>query len=348
MRVVALVLGALSVLACGDNRGDATADGPPAPPDAPMVGPDAGPPQTLLETGLCVDAACTTISPGIQPFAPRWTLWSDGATKRRWIYLPPGTQIDTTDMNNWHFPQGTKLWKEFTRDGTRVETRLYWKQGTTESDWYQVAFIWNAEQDHAVATPGGMQNANGTEHDVPARSDCKHCHDRTQGRILGFSALQLDYDAPSGDLDLAGLVQQGALTAPPTGTGVAGPYFPLWPDATAADTAALGYMQANCAHCHNADSDVVEICPRIFKLDIGQLGAVATTASYTTTLKQTPVLPVTDGTYVVAPGDPDHSALYLHFTTAGGAERMPPLATEIIDPTGQQTLRDWIMQIPGS
>src|SRR5262249_11371635 len=155
----------------------------------------------------------------------------------------------------------------------RVETRMYWKQGPTDADWYQVAYVWNAAQDMAVATPLGEMNANGTQHDVPSRSDCRKCHDRVGGRILGFSALQLDVPAASTGvgapaIDLDYLVGHGLLTNPPTKTGVAGPYFPLWPDATPEASAALGYLHANCGHCHNDTSDVFSVCPRIFKLDV--------------------------------------------------------------------------------
>jgi hypothetical protein len=355
MRAAAGIVSALILTAFTSGCGHHDAGSPDAPPwlaDAP--GPDSsGPPDanlmpaTLLDTGLCVDAACKEISPGVHAFAPRWTLWSDGATKRRWIYLPPGAQIDTTDMDTWHFPVGTKLWKEFTRGTVRVETRLFWKYGPTEAEWFQVAYVWNADQTQAVATPAGAMNANGTEHDVPGRIDCKHCHERTGGRILGFSAIQLDYDAPSTDLDLRDLVQMGALTKPPTGAGAVGPYFPLWSDASANDVAAIGYLHANCGHCHNAGSDVVQICPRLFKIEIGQLaGSKTATDTYATTVHQTPSIAVENGTYVITPHDADHSALFLHFTATGDAARMPPLATEIVDPTGQQVLHDWITAMP--
>ena len=54
--------------------------------------------------------------------APTEALWSDGAVKRRFIYLPPGTTIDTTNMDEWVFPVGTKFWKEFSVDGRKLRT----------------------------------------------------------------------------------------------------------------------------------------------------------------------------------------------------------------------------------
>ena len=86
-------------------------------------------PKRLTETGLFADAARESLAPGVMAYAPRFQLWSDGAEKRRWLWLPPGTRIDTSDMDSWVFPVGTKFWKEFTRDGVRVETRLLEKLG---------------------------------------------------------------------------------------------------------------------------------------------------------------------------------------------------------------------------
>ena len=366
----AVLLGTLAVMAwaaCGDNHHakgspdsilaliDAPPDGaepPDALPDAlpDAVPADAGPPATLADTGLCADAGCTQIAPGIFTYMPRWALWADAASKNRWIYLPPGTQIDTTDMNSWSFPAGTKLWKEFTSDGVRVETRMFWKQGPSDGDWYQVAYVWNQTQDMAVAAPLGEMNANGTQHDVPSQSDCRKCHYREAGRILGFSALQLDTPAiqpPSGPtaVDLDYLVANGLLTQPPT-KPASGPYFPLWPDATPQASAALGYLHANCGHCHNEGSDVFSVCPHSFKLDIAQLGSVHSTDTYTTTIDIPPSITYTGSTYVVDPGHPATSTLYMRFTNPDPAWRMPPLATEDIDPTGQQILNDWITSLP--
>jgi hypothetical protein len=343
MRTAFLI--ALALAACGDNRNVQTTDAPiEGAIDAPATT-DGGPPTLLHQTGLCDDAACQQINPGILTYAPRWALWADAASKRRWLYLPPGTKIDTTKMDWWSFPQGTKLWKEFTSDGVRVETRMYWKQGPNDSDWYQVAYVWNASQDLAVATPLGMDNANGTQHDVPARVQCRQCHDRTPGRILGFSALELDAPAATGDVDLDYLVQHDLLTAPPT-KPASGPYFPLWSDASANDVAALGYLHANCGHCHNEYSDVISTCPRLFRALVGQLGGSKTaTDAYTSTVNQAPAIGVVGTTAVVAPGDPDHSVLYVRFTSTNLAIRMPPLATEVIDPDAATVLHDWIAQM---
>src|SRR5687767_4958187 len=76
--------------------------------------------ESLGSTGLFSDLATEQLSPGVRAYRPRYELWSDGAEKRRWILLPEGERIDTSNMDDWVFPVGTKLWKEFSRDGTRA------------------------------------------------------------------------------------------------------------------------------------------------------------------------------------------------------------------------------------
>src|SRR5436853_804947 len=228
-----------ALAACGDNGGQ-TADAPHGTADAAidaMPGPDARITfDHLSETGLCLDPECAQIAPDVLAYTPRSALWSDTATKRRWIKLPPGTQIDTSDMDYWQFPVGTKIWKEFTRDGIRVETRLIQKLGPASDDWFFVPYIWNSTLDDAIATPQGMDDANGTPHDVPSRAECRQCHDRLQGDVLGFSAIQLDTDAVDGEIDLDDLVAMDALTDPPPFPAI--PHFPL--PGTADDQAMLG------------------------------------------------------------------------------------------------------------
>jgi hypothetical protein len=258
-------------------------------PDAPidMMPPiDGNPlePDTLAGTGLCLDAACTMISPDVHEYEPQYVLWADTATKRRWIFIPPGTQIDTSDMNHWVFPAGTKIWKEFTRDGIRIETRYIAKLTDSAEDptdvgtpWFYITYQWNSDAgnplgDSTTAVTSGVVNANGTGHDIPSRNACKGCHERLKpGRVLGFSAMSLDFhQTKPGLLDLDGAIAAGLLSAPPA--GATSPHFPFPADATAADIAAAGYVHVNCSHCHNASSDIfANITPIDFRLDVDKL-----------------------------------------------------------------------------
>jgi hypothetical protein len=340
--------------------------GDSGPPDAPPA--DAAPPPvdadpaTLASTGLCGDPACTMIAADVRAYSPRWPLWSDTAGKKRWIWLPPGTQIDTTDMNAWKFPVGAKLWKEFTRDGVRIETRLFTKLG--EDDWFRVAYAWNEAQTEAREVPLGVDDALGTTHDVPSRRDCGQCHDRVSGddRVLGFSAIQLDHDGAEGELDLADLVRLGLLTAPPAVPAAGQPFFPLptdvGPDEDVATVqAALGYMHANCGPCHSEKSEIFlsDKAHIDTRLEIGRLGTVAGTPAYTTlvgqaALQRIPYQPPRQDeptrTVLVEPRNVDRSIMMARFTRYTDAIRMPPLATEMVDGEARTLLTAWIEALP--
>ena len=252
-------------------------------------------PARLSETGLYTDLRADTLAPGVLPYRPQFELWSDGASKRRWIALPPGTRIDTSDMDSWQFPVGTKLWKEFARDGIRIETRLLQRIGPGAGDWTTMAYVWNDTSTEANAVPDGVEDARGTSHDVPAANECAGCHGGRPARVLGFSAIQLSGDASPGMLTLDELVRRDLLTAPPAGR------LELQADPEA--RAALGYLHANCGHCHNQQrpprSGLRCFDPENkldFLLRAGELGDVTQTATYRTALGE-----------AIKPGDPGGS-----------------------------------------
>jgi hypothetical protein len=72
--------------------------------------PDADLPDTLAATGLYSNITQKTLSSNVKPYTPGLTFWSDGASKSRYLYLPPGQKIDNSDMDEWVFPVGTKVW----------------------------------------------------------------------------------------------------------------------------------------------------------------------------------------------------------------------------------------------
>jgi hypothetical protein len=328
------------LMACGD-------DGTTATPDAKLADASVDAtnlmPATLAETGLCIDAGCTQISPDVLAYKPQYELWSDGATKRRWIYLPPNTTINTSNMDFWEFPVGTKVWKEFTRDNIRVETRLIMRvaENGTKSDWFYIPYVWNAAQDATTGEPMGVPNANGTEHDVPSRFQCQGCHENLQpSRVLGFSAIELDWDNPDdAELDLQKLVDLGKLSAPPTGTS---PYFPI--PGTANEKEVLGYMHANCGHCHNASSNVQGNTPMQLRLNVGSLGTVDATPTYTTAVDVTGNM-IGGFSKIVAKGEPDQSIMIYRFESTNTTEHMPALGSEVIDDTARMALRTWITNL---
>jgi hypothetical protein len=199
----------------------------------------SGPQPDPRLTGLYVDFATKKIDPRNLAYSPQYPLWSDGATKRRWIYLPPGAQIDASDPDVWGFPKGTKVWKEFSFGGRRMETRLIESLGDGEMRF--VAYAWNAdESDAALVPPEGLREVAeirpGIRHDIPSVLDCQACHVNRRAELLGFSALQLSPDRDPGSpnaervtpdmMNLATLITRGLIRSYPEGWK-AGPPRPL-------------------------------------------------------------------------------------------------------------------------
>ncbi len=177
-----------------------------------------GLPARLSDTGLRDPA----LRAGLMEFSPQYPLWSDGAAKRRWIYLPPGAFIDAANPDAWIFPRGTKLWKEFSH-GAAVETR-YIELGA-DGAWRFGSYVWDAEGREALLAPvAGIRDiavarAPGGHYAIPAENDCRACHEGAPVPVLGFSALQLSSDrdpaAPHADafgaVDLRTLAARGLL-----------------------------------------------------------------------------------------------------------------------------------------
>jgi hypothetical protein len=265
------------------------------------------------------------VSPGLVEFSPANVLWSDGADKLRWYRLPPGAVIDSTDMDHWRFPVGTKFFKEFSRDGKRLETRLIWRvadTGDRERDTLVGSFLWNEDETEATFAVDGGENLRGTDHDAPAADTCWKCHVGEPGHALGVSALQL------------GDVSALPLSSPPSDST---PFV--------APNAALGYLHANCGHCHNKSGSAWPSSSMILRLDVGERDAATTKVAQTTIgvpLQQW----IGHGyTYRIVAGDPGQSAAFFRMTQRAINVQMPPLATEHTHEAGITLVRDWIQSL---
>jgi hypothetical protein len=302
--------------ACSDHHMPMMMIDAPAPLPTTM-------PALLSQTGLYKDIATKQLVDGTMEFTPANVLWSDAAEKHRWIQLPGDAQIDSTDMDHWVFPVGTKFFKEFALDGKRLETRLIWRVGDSgdrEKDTLVGAFVWNDDESDATFVVDGQDDVRGTPHDAPAADTCWKCHVGEAGHILGFSALQL------GDVSTVPLTVQPGVTF-------------------AAPNAALGYLHANCGHCHNPDGSAWVDSHMILRLDVDEHD-VATTKIYQSTVGVPLEQWIGRGytTRIIA-GDPDNSAVAVRMAARGTVVQMPPIATEYVDPIGLQTIRDWITSL---
>jgi hypothetical protein len=294
-------------------------------------------------TGLYSDWASKTIASDVHAYDPGLHLWSDGADKNRWIQLPPGTQIDSSDMDEWNFPTGTKVWKEFLLNGQPIETRLLWKY--TDAAWYATVYRWAADQASAPELTAGEQNVDDAGYEIPAAQACPDCHKGRIDYVLGFEAVALSSPDASG-LTMSALLAANLLTTPPT--------QPLVIPGDATTSAALGYMHMNCGvSCHNRDTGGATQTAFYARLDVSQLvdGGVRATDLWMSGVNQMShfLLPGAAHSVVFAPNDVDASVAYYRMDHRdfpilqdGGGIQMPPIITHKLDDAGLAIVSAWI------
>lgn len=306
------------------------------------------PPPRLSETGLYAGRGTATVDARNLPFSPQYPLWTDGAVKARWIFIPDGASIDTSDPNRWTFPVGTKLWKEFSFGGRKVETRMVWKSG--DDAWVFAAYRWNDEQSDALLAPEeGVPNvaevAPGKFHSIPGRADCVACHRGGKGESLGFDTLQLSDDrdplAPHaeplkpGMVTLRTLVEEGRLI-PDRSAWIEEP--PRIEGSTPRERAALGYLSANCGACHNAHGPLARL-----GLFLAHEPGEGTRRS-TIDVAGSYAVPGVDAdrSRRIAPGAPERSAIVYRMASRRPMSQMPPLGTVVADLEALDLVRGWI------
>jgi hypothetical protein len=299
-------------------------------------------PRHLADTGLYV-AGGITIRPDVLPFSPQYPLWSDGAAKRRWIWLPPGTSIDATQPDAWDFPSGTKLWKEFAH-GRAIETRYV--ERAADGSWRFGSYVWNAEGTDAVlAPPAGLHTAHYT---IPSVDDCRACHEGAPVPVLGFSALQLSPDrdplAPhadvAGGVDLRSLAARGLLRnlAPEL---LADP--PRIAAASPAERAALGYLHGNCGNCHNDEGPLA-----VLDMTLAQRVARPSTVLESIVGVRSQFVPAGAPADAVrlAPGHPGASVIAARMSSRDPLQQMPPLGSAAVDTEALTLVARWIEGFP--
>ncbi len=307
-------------------------------------------PANLAETGLYVDdgQGGFEIAPYMRGYEPKFELWSDGAKKQRYIYIPECQRIASDDMDNWDFPVGTRVFKTFSSEPTeggdpiQVETRMLHRFGPDPDDWLMVTYQWDATSEETLHNPElallvpseGVVDANGTHHDIPSTAACENCHAKLSSKVLGFSAIQLSHDG--GGETMKSLSDEERLTVP------AAQGFPV--PGTAEEQAALGMLHANCGQCHNHTFNVYSP-PLKMKLLVDQT-TVEETDVFTTAVGVAAQNAAYLGQKRIEPGSSSTSVLWQRPNKL----EMPPgnAANELPNDAGLEALAAWIDAMPAA
>lgn len=323
---------------------------------------DAEQPMLLSET-KCVDMADPSKpAPGLVPYSVRSALWSDGASKERFLRVPDGAKIHVIDcaidveacgdpgaggggLDDGHFdlPVGTVLVKNFSIEGKRIETRLLIRRASRV--WKGFSYEWDDAGTEATLlpdTPDAKAKPVGDGSQIwhyPTRGQCLDCHTQYGGRSLGPSTRQLDSefgyaDGTLNQLDKLG--QLGLFDAPPKD-------LPAYPDPFGDDSPetleqrARSYIHTNCAICHRPGGEFSTV-------DMRFPTAFESTNLCDQSEHDTELVPK----YRIVPGDPSLSAMSfrMHVLDDPPEVRMPKLGSTVVDEQGAKLIDDWISSLP--
>lgn len=297
-------------------------------------------PARLSMTGVAqpsAEAAGVEPARWLTPYQVVAPFWSDGASKRRWIGLPTGTQITRGDDGGWRYPRGTVLVKHFDLDGRRLETRVL---VNTAAGWNGASYRWQGSEALRVDR---RQQILGGAYELPAPQDCTRCHGADG--VLGATELQLDREVELRDgrrtSQLALWVERGLLQpgAPPKRSMVnpADPGHSL-------DDRARSYLHANCASCHQPGGAGKGLDLRFTTL-IGDSGMLTRLSK-----PGRPPKPPKPGKNhrriskrpqgIVVPGAHTVSELWIRLVR-DDKKRMPPIGRRLHAP-GAELIREWI------
>jgi uncharacterized repeat protein (TIGR03806 family) len=328
--------------------------------------------QTLAEYRFFRDAGAREPNARVTPYDLNTALYSDGALKFRYVYIPPGQTARYDAEGVFEFPVGTVLIKTFAfaadmrAPGENVrflETRLLIRRS---DGWIALPYVWNDAQTEARLSPIGADTpVRFTDEDgaavafdwaVPNRNQCKGCHDRAGDLVpIGPSARNLNVnvtrqyinmsrpnDALVGTMgynQLAYWQEIGLIDRLPE-------QAPRVPDAfNVADGTlelrARAYLDVNCAHCHNPEgpAHTSGLDLRWSQHEPVQWGV----------LKR----PVAAGRgsagydFAIEPGHPERSILLYRMESTDPGVMMPELGRQRVDARGVALIRQWIAEMDG-
>ncbi|MEP7210437.1 MAG: SO2930 family diheme c-type cytochrome [Alphaproteobacteria bacterium] len=312
----------------------------------------ADPAPKLSDYKLFDNPAATAPAAGVVRYDLVNPLFSDHASKYRYVYLPKGKTATYKADTVFDFPVGAVLVKTFAfapdmrdpaLDEHFVETRLLIHK---QEGWVAYPYIWNAEQTEAIYSPiGGRKQIETIGEDgaklsinysIPNRNQCKECH-QSAGvfQPIGPKARNLNHVGPAGHNQLEDWTARGILAGAPAPD--AAPKAPLAFDVNAdLGQRARAYLDINCAHCHKADGGASN--SGLF------LGWNETSPRGWGVHKRPTAAGKASGNnfYVIEPGHPEQSIMVSRMEATEPGMRMPELSRSTVDPKGVALIREWI------
>ena len=292
-------------------------------------------PRTLEEYGFFIHADAQVPTLGVVPYRLNTPLFSDGADKLRFIYVPEGQSVSYGEDGLVQFPVGSALIKTFAfgegKDRRLIETRVLLHRA---DGWLALPYLWNEEQSEARLAVAGARidlttpKGEAISYRVPNKNQCKECHG-LNGAVtpIGPKARNMSAEWLAKHF---GDVPQGA------------DIMPVWENRSDATTeaAARAYLDVNCAHCHRpgATASNSGLDLRWQQQDPTSIGIMKR--------------PVAAGRgagahlFDIVPGKPDQSILLHRMLSNEPGVAMPEVGKATIDEEGAEAVRKWIAEMP--
>jgi uncharacterized repeat protein (TIGR03806 family) len=322
---------------------------------------DGSMPKLLSQTGAFKDVRTLTPSESLIPYDLNVSFWSDGAAKSRWVAVPnqngESQKIKFSPTGEWGFPPGTVFVKhfEFPIDDTqanvhrRLETRFIVLDSTGAV--YGVTYKWRTDNSDAelmstnliesipIHTATGIRTQQWY---YPSREDCRTCHTRLAGAVLGVKTRQLnrDFAYPSGvtDNELRAWNHIGLFDSKFDEAAL-----PTYPKLAKSEDKsrdlqerARSYLDANCSHCHRPNGTVAGFDAR-YDTPLAEQNLIK---------GQVLIDEGIDNASIIAPNDIWRSITLVRMRTLEGF-KMPPLAHQVSDRIGIELIEQWVRSLPG-
>jgi len=295
-------------------------------------------PRTLAEYGFFQDAAARVPSDLVHAYELNTPLFSDGAEKLRYVYVPSGGVMEADGEGLLKLPLGSAIIKTFAfgegDDRRFIETRVLLHRA---DGWLALPYRWNKEQNEArLALAGGrvpisMPSGEEISYRIPNKNQCKACHSVDEEVIpIGPKARNLSTKW------LSSMRDKGWLDTVPEGADT----LPLWSNTSAMTNArARAYLDVNCAHCHRPGGGASNS-----GLDLSWEQQDA----FAIGIKKPPVAAGrgAGGLLVsIEPGKPEMSILVHRMNSNEPGVAMPELGRSTIDNEAVALMREWIAQM---
>jgi uncharacterized repeat protein (TIGR03806 family) len=296
---------------------------------------------------------------GVVPYDINTPLFSDYATKYRFIRLPPGTSAPYHATDVFAFPEGTIIAKTFAylrdlRDASKgrrlIETRLLLHR---PEGWIGLPYVWNDEQTEAtLQILGGTRDVRWIHTDgrertnsylIPNVNQCLGCHENQKVmRPIGPRARNLNKDftyAEGTENQLVHWTRLGYLRG--AAAADEAPRMAVWNDPASGslEQRARAWLEINCAHCHNPNGPA-----RTSGLDL----LATQNDPYKRGIGKTPVAAGRGSggrSFDIVPGHPDQSILMYRLESRELGVMMPELGRRLTDEEGVALIRAWIADL---